>query len=388
VENFNQNNNQKNLQSNLPKRPEASNKSGLPKRPDFQNVTGLPKRPDFLSNPKPNLPKKPNLIEKSNLISKPNLPKKPDLPKKPNLPEASSKPNLIEKSDLKSNSSFSEKTDLKSKPNLPKKPDLPKKPVSSLPKKPEYEPNVFEEKPKKLNVFDEEPKKPLLKNRKFWAVFLAGFILASSMVLGIFHTITINAKIQTPSGLQVYSLSNGEIYVQVDKNDRAVNYQFLISYNEGEPQGINSPTNALNVSDLINIVGEYAISCKIIGLAEPATSDYCESITYLKKTKILTPLLSLNSNENRLEFNLMDHFIEDVSLNFLLCYGADDEGTFLYNEEFTIVSDDNSGTVYGYFELDFLPAGEYSLSVKVEAVDNEFYLSSNLTTQIEYVSIV
>lgn len=373
------NNNQPNIQNKMPP---------LPKRPDFPNKPSLPKKPEFVETnqvEKPSLPKRPNFQGKPNM----DLPKKPvftetnqaekAFPKKPDLPKI----NDLAKSDFSAKSDAVNESNLTQIPNLPKKPKLPKKP--NLPKKPDFETTDFDSKPF-VDDLDEKPKKPTLKSRLFWAAFVAIFITVSSMALGLYHTITINAKIGTPTGLQVYLLSNGETYVQVDGIARAEMYEFLISFNDGEPTKIRSPLNVLSVSGLINIVGEYSITCRILGLTELAHSDYCESITYLKKSKIKTPQLSLNTNENKLEFYLQDHFVENVALNFLLCYGVDDDGNLLYYENFTISTDDHLGTVYGYFSLDFLPSGEYSLSVKVEAENNELYLPSSLSNQINYTS--
>lgn len=229
-----------------------------------------------------------------------------------------------------------------------------------------------------------EYKDNIFKSWKFWIISLIVLISLGAVIALVQYGISIYAKIEKPSGLQVYSLSNGEKHIYVDKNSRAERYEFNIVFNEGMPDIIKSKTNSLDVTKYMNTVGEFVISCKILGAVEIANSDYCDAIIYTNKIKISTPNIGLDSENNRLEFSLQDNYFDEVSLNFILYYGANAEGGLLYNENYTLESDDEKGFVYGYFDLAFLQAGEYYISIKAEAVDNDYYMPSDLSVQIAY----
>lgn len=337
-----------------------------------QNIRPVPPKPPVPIPPMP--PKAPI----------PPMPPKPPIPPKSKPPFSSEKqatniPPAPPKPPIKPSALQKKQLGKEELTPVPPKPPLPPRP-------PEFKEQSKERPTKTIETFvEDKPKKFFLANWKFWIISLTSIVLVGFITLAIFYFTSINAKIDAPTGLKVYALSNGDVYVQVDENERAVEYEFLISYNQGESQRFNSNTNVFK-AEFINLAGEYVISCKIIGMSEQANSDYCENVTFLKKVKILTPTISLNTTENKLNFSLQDHFVENVELKFYLYYGADENGPFV-NDESVIVSNDNRGAVHGYFELDFLPAGEHLLSVKVEAVDNEIYLPSDLSLQVEYNAV-
>lgn len=223
------------------------------------------------------------------------------------------------------------------------------------------------------------------RNWKFWVILGSVLILVALITLGIIYYFSFYTKIDKPTGLQVVSLSNGETYIQVDTNDRAVKYEFRIqSQSQDEPQILESKKNILKVTSYFNTVGEFTISCKILGAISSANSDYCDSISYKKEKKLATPVIEIN--QNRLYFTLDDNLPENLLLDFFLYYGSDGTNILKDNLNYAIISS-NAGMVYGYFDLNFLANGEYSLSVKAEVseTNNDLYLSSDLSTQVIFL---
>ena len=224
-----------------------------------------------------------------------------------------------------------------------------------------------------------------LKSWKFWVVLGSVFILVALITLGIIYYFSFYTKIDKPTGLQVISLPNGEIYIQVDTNDRAVKYEFQIkSQFQNQPQILESKNNLLKVTSYFNTIGEFTISCKILGVISSANSDYCNSISYKKKKKLATPIIEVN--QSRLNFTLDDNFPKDLELDFFLYYGSNGTTVLKDNLNYAIVSSD-AGMVYGYFDLSFLANGEYNLSVKAEVlggVNSDLYLPSELSTQVTF----
>jgi hypothetical protein len=227
----------------------------------------------------------------------------------------------------------------------------------------------------------------VFKSWKFWVISLIVLLVLVAVVVLVNYCVSIYTKIEKPTGLQVYALPNGEKYIYVDKNMKAERYEFNIVFNEESPQIIKSKTNSVNVTEYMNSVGEFVISCKYLGVVEIADSDYCEPINYTNTIKISTPNISLDSQNNKLEFSLQDRYFDEVSLRFTLYYGVDANDELLYSQDYTLESNDGKGFVYGYFNLDFLQAGEYYLSLKAESVNNDYYLSSDLSAQIVYTKI-
>ena len=219
------------------------------------------------------------------------------------------------------------------------------------------------------------------KSKKFW-------IIASAIALGVLLVVAtlvvyfvMATKIDVPKNLRCYKLSNGEIYIEVDESERAKEYQFKIIKNGGESQFIKSQSPVVDVTSYFSDIGEFKISCQVIGALEASNSDYTAEITYTHQQRISTPEVELNQAENRLYFSLNDSFSDSVMLVPTLIYGITQQGDYLQTTNAVITSQNHHGVMQGYFDLSFLENGEYSISLKIYS-NNQFVLESLGTTQI------
>ena len=190
-------------------------------------------------------------------------------------------------------------------------------------------------------------------------------------------------KIDVPKNLRCYKLSNGEIYIEVDESERAKEYQFKIIKNGGESQFLKSKNPSLDVTSYFSDIGEYKISCQVVGLVDASNSDYTAEISYINQLRISTPQVELNEAEGKLYFSLNDSYSNRVELSPTLIYGITQQGTYLQTNTAVITSNNNQGALQGYFDLSFLGNGEYSISVKIYS-NSQFILESLGTSQIIY----
>ena len=225
------------------------------------------------------------------------------------------------------------------------------------------------------------------KSPKFWIIFSVIVAVIVAITITVIWYCSISAKIDKPENLKCQKLSNGEIYIQVDENSRAKAYEFLITKNNSNQQTIKSSTSILNVTSYLSDIGEFAISCRILGDVESANSDYCDDILFKNNIRISTPDVQLNKEEMRLYFTLQDNYSFDVAIQPTLIYGVNLGGEILTNVDgLTIISNNSRGAISGYFDLSFLNNEEYSVSVKLITQD-DFVLSSLASKQFVFKKI-
>ncbi|MDD4816263.1 MAG: hypothetical protein PHQ62_03950 [Clostridia bacterium] len=231
--------------------------------------------------------------------------------------------------------------------------------------------------------------KMVLKSWKFWVVMVAGSVLSVFLALGIIYNTYANIKLSTPANLNVITLSNGEVYAEVDANNKAINYEFIIWTSSNNIKKYISQTNILDISNIIKTPSNYQIKCRVLGRTENSNSNYCRAIEFSSAVKIAQPTIMLKPDDNTiLLFSLNDDFSQSVTLGFELYYKANSATEFLKHTTFFITGGTSNGVSQGYFNLTFLNdvgAGEYSLGVKAVSPSNEFYLESDLSSQLVYI---
>lgn len=223
----------------------------------------------------------------------------------------------------------------------------------------------------------------IFKSWKFWVIFSVAVLVLTALTVFLIWYIPLTAKIDTPTNLKCIKTSTNEIYLEVAENERAEFYVFTIT-NGNNTQTLKVKDNVVSVTGYLSLSGEFVISCQYVGKVESASSDFCEPITYTSQTRISTPSVQLDAGMKRFFFSITQNFSNELSLVPALVYGITQDGEYISTTQHAVVLSDNKrGAMSGYFELDFLPSGEYSLGVKI-LVENEIYISSLLSEQIYF----
>jgi len=230
------------------------------------------------------------------------------------------------------------------------------------------------------------------RDKKFWIIFGASVIVALAILFTVLYFVDINRKIDTPTNLSAYHTSTGEIYVQVDENSDALNYEFVVTKSEDIVRTFVSENNVIEISSFVNLGGDYSIKCKLLGKTEASNSNYCEIINYTNNIQISAPTIHFNNDRTQLVFEIEDNYSESITLEFVLYYKVSDSGEFSTYDTFSIITNDTHEAIVGYFDfssssafLSLLENGEYSLGVNASCSNNDYYLTSYLSDQITYL---
>ena len=221
-----------------------------------------------------------------------------------------------------------------------------------------------------------------IRTWKFWTLLVCGVVMVAALAVVVCYFVAINTKLTAPKNLSVYEVGNA-IYLEVEKAKNAEKYEFVISRGTEFTQNFVSANNVVEVSQYINQkkAGEFEIKCRALGKTENAHSDFVTE-SYTRNVKISAPVINVDGD--KLYFNTSDNFSETVELTFVLNYQISAEGNFTTYTTFHQNPSNNTGTVSGYFDLNFLPEGQYMLSVVAKSKNNVHFLDSNLSNIVVY----
>lgn len=198
-------------------------------------------------------------------------------------------------------------------------------------------------------------------------------VLALGVALAVFFLINASSKLSTPTNLAVIdNLPNGEVVLQVDKNEQAIKYAFVVSRG-GKSNTLISNVNYIDASAFIEEAGEYQIKCRVVGKTKASLSAFSASKTYICNNRLGTPETELSELENRLYFTEVQN-----AESYELIYGTNDNGELL--KLYSYVG--QSGKKY--FDLSSLSGGEYNLFVIAKASN---YRNSKLSDPIVFRKI-
>ena len=236
------------------------------------------------------------------------------------------------------------------------------------------------EKPKKIKK-EKQPKEKkektkMSKKKKKLILILSAvaLVVAVALVFVIMYIVDINKKMEAPV-VSVYNISN-ETRLYVEKNDRAVSYEFYIKKKGvGKTTSIPSSSNEISLQAYLKEPGSYEIYAKYIGINDNATSNASKTVVYENYEKLSTPVVTKNATT--LAWTPVSH-----AQKYYVYYGVKD-GQAQYLEVQASSSTEN--VVFNLSEIDKLGAGAYTLYVMAVGAENSYYSSSELSSAISYV---
>lgn len=194
------------------------------------------------------------------------------------------------------------------------------------------------------------------------------------------------APLSNPTGLQVIELQDGTKKIYVDRHTNASGYLFSVQkVGETTAQSTQGPANEFNANTLLGSPATYKISCQYVGSDANYKSNKVE-ITYKSTITLQAPEISLGTEENagKLFVSTTSHYEDALNFKYTLIYAIGNE--IQTSEDFTTIHTNNHGLASLEFDLTSVitQKGEYSLSVQISAVDNEYYLPA-ITDQMLYI---
>lgn len=223
---------------------------------------------------------------------------------------------------------------------------------------------------------EKKEKQKMSKKKKKLILILSavGLVVAIALVFVIMYIIDINKKMEAPV-VSVYSISN-ETRLFVEKNDRAVGYEFFIKKKgAGKTTAIPSSSNEISLQAYLKEPGSYEIYAKYVGINDNATSSASKIIVYENYEQLETPVVT--KNDTTLAWTPVSH-----AQKYYVYYGVKD-GEAQYLEVQSTNSTEN--VVFDLSEIDKLGAGAYTLYVMAVGAENSYYSSSELSSAISYV---
>lgn len=218
-----------------------------------------------------------------------------------------------------------------------------------------------------------------LKSWKFWVVIAACVIALSAGGFGVAKLVNYLTPIATPHNLAVVETASGAKYVMVDASPNAAKYEFVFSAAGADDVVLSSPSNVLDVTDLLAGYADFDIKARAIAEAGFGDSKFTETYAYVSKIKLAAPVLTLNEEQKRLYVALNESYAFEVNLTFELYYNGNLDGDALKTTTLAgVVTDNKHGAFLGYFDLSLLGAGEFQLGVRALPDDEVHFERSAL----------
>lgn len=161
-----------------------------------------------------------------------------------------------------------------------------------------------------------------------------------------------NTMLETPTGVGLYQVLD-KFYVDVEEVKGAKQYFFTISPPKGDDLVLFSPTNQLEVTQIMFTPGVYYVKCYVKGETDNSRSLQSEYFMYTRYCEIETPVLVRDGNN--LKWNDVEHADYYVLTT-----------TSLSGSEETIISSEDITKENGYVI--------YSLAGKTYPPNTTFYV--------------
>lgn len=227
------------------------------------------------------------------------------------------------------------------------------------------------EKEKKVKEPKQKKEKKKASKKKKVTILVVSLLLSILLAGGVYFGVNFvkdGKQIETPENLTVYVL-NQKVYVEVDENNRAQKYEFLVK-NGTQTFSVSSNDNTLDISAYMRQAGEYKISAKYLGKRASAHSKYSESISYKNYVVLDAPTIAYDAQTKTLSFVPV---VNAVGYN--LYYGEE--------KEFIDAGDGNQNISVRLDSQSFFSGKKAGLYVfAVEAVGEDYFKSSLLSNKV------
>lgn len=222
---------------------------------------------------------------------------------------------------------------------------------------------------------EEEIKKNKQKKVKLYIILgsaLLGLILITVLTLIIIIKVRENTPLEmsTDAVVEVVAFNN-QYFLEVEEDEQAYYYIFEISHDD-EPFLIFSKTNQIDVSQYFQQKTTFTIRYYIQKESSLSRSDASQSIEYVAKEQLTTPVIRLNEETNKIEWNYV------LNAGSYMFYYAN--GSEVSTYEFTppVDDEDNIGSYMPSLEY-----GIYDISIVAKPTNETYYNASEQSNILE-----